>query len=143
MFRKRLYIYSTFFVKYLCCYAFIEDFSIYRPTWRTGVKTAKFRIRPSGFSKGDDQNFLMQTKALEKEGIDKIFEEVASGGRWDRPALHKMLEQLREGDTVVVWKLDRLSRSLKDLLVILGLIKQEQDSRALQSLLIQRLLQVE
>ena len=34
----------------------------------------------------------------------------ASGGRWDRPELHRMLDQLREGDTVVVWKLDRLSR---------------------------------
>lgn len=46
-------------------------------------------------------------------------EESASGGRWDRPQLHKMLEQLRPGDTVIVWKLDRLSRSLKDLLLIM------------------------
>ena len=42
----------------------------------------------------------------------------AFGGRWDRPVLHKMLEQLWEEDVVVVWKLDRLSRSLKDMLVI-------------------------
>jgi hypothetical protein len=47
----------------------------------------------------------------------KIFEENASGGPWDRPALHQALEHLREGDVLVVWKLDRLSRSLKDLLV--------------------------
>jgi len=45
--------------------------------------------------------------------------ETASGGRWDRPILHNMLDQLREGDIVIVWKLDRLSRSLKDLLVII------------------------
>jgi DNA invertase Pin-like site-specific DNA recombinase len=45
--------------------------------------------------------------------------EAASGGRWERPELHKMLDQLRSGDTLVVWKLDRLSRSLKDLLTIL------------------------
>ena len=44
-----------------------------------------------------------------------MFEETASGGRWDRPVLHDMLRQLRTGDVVVVWKLDRLTRSLKDL----------------------------
>ena len=42
-----------------------------------------------------------------------------AGGRWDRLQLHRLLDQLREGDTLVVWKLDRLSRSLKDLLTIL------------------------
>jgi DNA invertase Pin-like site-specific DNA recombinase len=47
------------------------------------------------------------------------FEEAASGGRWDRPELHRMLDHLRNGDTVVVWKLDRLSRSLKDVLHIM------------------------
>jgi len=45
-----------------------------------------------------------------------VFEEAASGGRWDRPELHRMLDQLREGYTVLVWKLDRLSRSLKEVL---------------------------
>jgi DNA invertase Pin-like site-specific DNA recombinase len=46
------------------------------------------------------------------------------GGRWDRPELHRMLDHLREGDTVVVWKLDRLSRSLKDVLHIMERIAQ-------------------
>ncbi|MEL7086956.1 MAG: recombinase family protein, partial [Planctomycetota bacterium] len=41
--------------------------------------------------------------------------EQASGGRWDRPELHRLLDQLREGDVVVVWKLDRLGRSLRHL----------------------------
>jgi len=49
---------------------------------------------------------------------DRIYKET-SGGSWDRPQLHKALEQLREGDTLIVWKLDRLSRSLSDLLRIL------------------------
>jgi hypothetical protein len=49
-------------------------------------------------------------------GCRCLFEEAASGGRWDRPELHRLLDHLREGDTVVVWKLDRLSRSLKDVL---------------------------
>jgi DNA invertase Pin-like site-specific DNA recombinase len=49
----------------------------------------------------------------------RIYQEKASGGRFDRPQLHRALDHLREGDVLVVWKLDRLSRSLKDLLHIL------------------------
>lgn len=70
-------------------------------------------------SRGDDQNNIMQTKALKAAGCRRLFEETASGGRWDRPELQRLLDQLREGDTLVVWKLDRLSRSLKDLLHIM------------------------
>ena len=70
-------------------------------------------------SKGDEQNNTLQTKALRAAGCRRLFEEAASGGRWDRPELHRMLDHLREGDTVVVWKLDRLSRSLKDVLHIM------------------------
>jgi DNA invertase Pin-like site-specific DNA recombinase len=57
-------------------------------------------------------------------GCGRIFQEAGSGGRWDRPELHRLLDQLRPGDVVVVWKLDRLSRSLKDLLLILERIEQ-------------------
>jgi DNA invertase Pin-like site-specific DNA recombinase len=70
-------------------------------------------------SKGDGQNNALQAKSLRAAGCRRVFEEAASGGRWDRPELHRMLDQLREGDTVVVWKLDRLSRSLKDVLHIM------------------------
>lgn len=70
-------------------------------------------------SKGDDQSNALQIRALREAGCKRLFEETASGGRWDRPALLRMLDQLRDGDTVVVWKLDRLSRSLKDVLHIL------------------------
>jgi DNA invertase Pin-like site-specific DNA recombinase len=70
-------------------------------------------------SKGDEQSNVLQTKALKTAGCRRLFEEAASGGRWDRPELHRMLDHLREGDTVVVWKLDRLSRSLKDVLHIM------------------------
>src|SRR5256714_15108822 len=65
-------------------------------------------------SKGDEQNNVLQARALRAAGCRRLFEEEASGGRWDRPELHRMLDHLREGDTVVVWKLDPLSRSLKD-----------------------------
>ena len=74
-------------------------------------------------SKGDDQSNELQRKALKKAGCKRVFEETASGGRWDRPELHRLLDQLREGDVVVVWKLDRLSRSLKDLLSIMDRIE--------------------
>ena len=71
-------------------------------------------------SKGDEQNNALQTKAFRAAGCRRLFEETASGGRcWDRPELHRLLDHLREGDTVVVWKLDRLSRSLKDVLHIM------------------------
>jgi DNA invertase Pin-like site-specific DNA recombinase len=70
-------------------------------------------------SKGDDQTNTLQARALRAAGCRRIFEETASGGRWDRPELHRLLDHLREGDTIVVWKLDRLSRSLKDVLHIM------------------------
>lgn len=62
-----------------------------------------------------DQHLDLQKDALHKEGCEKIFEEKASGTKTDRPQLSRMLEQLRQGDVVIVWKLDRLGRSLKDL----------------------------
>jgi DNA invertase Pin-like site-specific DNA recombinase len=74
-------------------------------------------------SKGDEQSTAAQRRALNDAGCARLFEEAASGGRWDRPHLHRMLDQLRPGDVVVVWKLDRLSRSLKDLLHILDKVE--------------------
>src|SRR3954463_13635793 len=71
-------------------------------------------------SKSDDsQDTAGQVSALKSAGCKRVFEDKASGRRWDRPELHRLLDQLRTGDTLVVWKLDRLSRSLKDLLHIL------------------------
>ena len=67
-------------------------------------------------SKGDEQSNAAQARALKDAGCKRLFEDTASGGRWDRPKLQEMIGQLRHGDVVVVWKLDRLSRSLKDLL---------------------------
>jgi DNA invertase Pin-like site-specific DNA recombinase len=66
-----------------------------------------------------EQDNSAQIAALEAAGCSRIFEEKAGAGRWDRPELHRLLDQLREDDVLVVWKLDRLSRSLKDLLTLL------------------------
>ena len=62
-----------------------------------------------------DQNLELQREALSKAGCKKVFEDKVSGTRADRPGLAKTLEMLREGDTLVVWKLDRLGRSVKQL----------------------------
>ena len=70
-------------------------------------------------SRVEGQDLAPQVTALAAAGCRRIHEERASGGRWDRPELTRLLGQLASGDVLVVWKLDRLSRSLKDLLLIL------------------------
>src|SRR6516225_6211184 len=67
----------------------------------------------------NEQDTATQVAALKSAGCERIFREKASGGRWDRPELHRLLDQLRKGDVLVVWKLDRLSRSLRDVLTIM------------------------
>lgn len=63
----------------------------------------------------DDQNLSLQLDALKQAGCERIFKEKVSGAKTERPELLKLLDQAREGDTVTVWKLDRLGRSLKHL----------------------------
>lgn len=63
-----------------------------------------------------DQDYTMQAEALTAAGCEKIFEETASGAQKDRPELAKAISYLRKGDVLVVWKLDRLARSLKQLI---------------------------
>lgn len=67
----------------------------------------------------NDQETATQVAALKAAGCERIYREKASGGRWDRPELHRLLDQIRKGDVLVVWKLDRLSRSLRDVLAIM------------------------
>ncbi len=66
----------------------------------------------------DDQDLTLQRAALKDAGCKRTFEEKASGAKRDRPELARMLEQLRDGDVVVVTRLDRLARSTRDLLDI-------------------------
>jgi DNA invertase Pin-like site-specific DNA recombinase len=72
----------------------------------------------------NEQDTAAQVSALKAAGCEKIFREKASGGRWDRPELHRLLDQLRKDDVLVVWRLDRLSRSLRDVLMIMERIKE-------------------
>ena len=63
-----------------------------------------------------DQDAALQLDALEQAGCVRIFTDTASGAHAERPQLARLLDQLRAGDTVVVWRLDRLGRSLVDLI---------------------------
>jgi DNA invertase Pin-like site-specific DNA recombinase len=72
-----------------------------------------------------DQNLALQTEALTKAGCKKVFDDKVSGRRAERPGLIKALEMLREGDTLVVWKLDRLGRSVKHLVELVGELHQQ------------------
>lgn len=63
-----------------------------------------------------DQNPRMQTDALDKAGCERIFIEKISGSREDRPELNAALDYMREGDTLVVWKLSRLARSIRQII---------------------------
>jgi DNA invertase Pin-like site-specific DNA recombinase len=62
-----------------------------------------------------DQQPQLQVDALKAAGCYRVFTETASGARTDRPTLTQVLDQVRPGDTLVVWKLDRLGRSLRHL----------------------------
>ena len=62
-----------------------------------------------------EQNLDMQVIALEEAGCDKIYEEVVSGAKATRPILDKLITDLRPDDVLMIWKLDRLGRSLKNL----------------------------
>lgn len=66
----------------------------------------------------DDQDLRLQRIALKEAGCGRTFEEKVSGAKRDRPELVRMLDQVRDGDVVVITRLDRLARSTKDLLDI-------------------------
>jgi len=67
----------------------------------------------------DDQHPELQQDALNKSGCDKVFTDTITGASTDRPSLARVLEELRAGDTLVVWRLDRLGRSLPHLIELM------------------------
>lgn len=68
----------------------------------------------------DDQNLTLQYDELEKAGCEKIFDDKITGSKIDRPGLDAAIDYARAGDVIVVWRLDRLSRSLKDLIDVVS-----------------------
>lgn len=71
----------------------------------------------------NDQNLDLQKDELMQLGCEKIFDEKISGKNKERPVLKELLQMLRNGDSVVVWKLDRLGRSLRDLIDVVAEIQ--------------------
>lgn len=67
-----------------------------------------------------DQSFHLQTDALHAAGCEKVYTETVSGARSARPVLDDLLKNIRSGDVLVIWKLDRLGRSLGDLVKLVG-----------------------
>lgn len=67
-----------------------------------------------------DQNADLQLDALKRAGCERIYQDTASGAKSARPELDKLLAHVRSGDTMVIWKLDRLGRSLKHLVELVG-----------------------
>lgn len=70
-----------------------------------------------------EQNPTLQFDALAAAGCTKVFEDRASGARADRPGLQKTLDYVRDGDVLIVWKLDRLGRSLRHLIETVSLLE--------------------
>lgn len=74
----------------------------------------------------DDQNLDMQLTSLKEAGCEKIYEDHLSGTKTNRPGLQLALEVLRKNDTLVVWKLDRLGRTVKGLIDLVNLLHQKE-----------------
>lgn len=70
----------------------------------------------------DDQNLNLQNDALKSIGCERIFDDQVTRSKIQRPGLNAALEFAREGDVIIVWRLDRLSRSLKDLIEMVALL---------------------
>lgn len=70
-----------------------------------------------------EQDSALQTDALHKAGCERVFEDTASGAKADRPGLADALAYLRNGDVLVVWRLDRLGRSLPHLIETVGALE--------------------
>lgn len=77
-----------------------------------------------------DQNLELQHEALAMAGCEKVFEDKVSGTCAERPGLSKALEMLRDGDTLVVWKLDRLGRSVKQLVDLVGELRKQAPAKS-------------
>lgn len=71
-----------------------------------------------------EQNLSLQKDALKKAGCGKIFQDRVSGAKTERPGLREAKSYVREGDTLVVWRLDRLGRSLKHLIETVTLLEE-------------------
>jgi DNA invertase Pin-like site-specific DNA recombinase len=98
---------------------------IYRDDYRKGeyrIMSKKVGYMRISTTK-EEQTFDRQEAQLLEAGVEKIYADRMSGAKFDRPALHQMLDELEAGDTIMIVGIDRLSRSARDLLEIVDIIK--------------------
>jgi len=93
-----------------------------------GFEFDRLRCMNLGYARvsTSDQDLALQLDALQAANCGKVYQEVASGAKAKRPQLEQLIAQARAGDVVVVWKLDRLGRSLKDLVTLVGQLMERQ-----------------
>jgi DNA invertase Pin-like site-specific DNA recombinase len=111
--------------------AFTEDFDLQKSLAKVHSFARIFatfgnKVMNIGYARVStlDQNLDLQIQANRKAGCKKIFREKVSGVSRERPEFQRMLDQLRIADTVIVWKLDRLARSTRDLLETMETIRE-------------------
>jgi DNA invertase Pin-like site-specific DNA recombinase len=102
---------------------FVAKVSLFARIFATLSTSSKMKI---GYARVStlEQNLELQLQALKKAGCRRTFREKISAGNRNRPEFQRMLDQIRAGDTIVVWKLDRLARSTRDLLETMETIQQ-------------------
>jgi DNA invertase Pin-like site-specific DNA recombinase len=113
----------------------VSEINVTQPSLSDGCETVSGMGHLLGYARVSttDQHPQLQVDALERAGCYRVFTETASGARSDRPVLEQVLDQLRPGDTLVVWKLDRLGRSLRHLVdTVTGLADRGVGFRSLQ-----------
>jgi hypothetical protein len=113
----------------------VYEINVAQPSVSDGCETVSGMGHLLGYARVStaDQQAHLQVDALQRAGCYRVFTETASGARPDRPTLEQVLDQLRPGDTLVVWKLDRLGRSLRHLVdTVTGLAERGVGFRSLQ-----------
>jgi DNA invertase Pin-like site-specific DNA recombinase len=102
---------------------FVAKVSLFARIFATLSTSSKMKI---GYARVStlEQNLELQLQALKKAGCRRTFREKISAGNRNRPEFQRMLDQIRTGDTIVVWKLDRFARSTRDLLETMETIQQ-------------------
>ena len=98
----------------------MNEFSKPKRRKKQGMKIGYARVSTA------DQNLNLQLDALKKIRCEKIYQEKVSGARFARPELDEMMKNVRSGDIIVVWKLDRLGRSLKHLVELVGTLMEKE-----------------
>jgi DNA invertase Pin-like site-specific DNA recombinase len=113
----------------------VSEINVGQPPLSEGCETVTGMGHLLGYARVSttDQHPQLQVDALQAAGCYRVFTETASGAHTDRPVLEQLLDQLRPGDTLVVWKLDRLGRSLRHLVdTVTGLADRGVGFRSLQ-----------